>query len=99
MRYWAYYMDPAIDTELFLTTIHSDSFFYSCDIFTISMCSIYNPSQHNLVILEQTNDVASNDILRMVTCIYESETRMYIFIKRFHKLLKSLQVFAKQVKV
>lgn len=92
-------MYPAIDTELFLPTIHSYNFLSSCDIFTMSMCSIYNPSQRNFAILEQTHDVASNDILRMITCIYESETWIYIFIKLFRKLLKSLQFFAKQVKV
>lgn len=67
-------MGPAIYREFFLTTIHSYNFLYSCDIFTISMCSIYNQNQYSFVILKQINDVASNDILRMITCIYESET-------------------------
>lgn len=54
---------------------------------------MYNPNQYSFVILEQTKDVASKDMLRTITCIYESETGMCIFIELFPKWQKRHQVF------
>lgn len=55
---------------------------------------MYNENQYSYAILEQTKDVVSKDILRIITCTYESETWVCIFIKLFPKSLKSHQVFA-----
>lgn len=55
---------------------------------------MYNQNQYSHAILEQTEDVVSKAILRIITCIYESETWVCIFIELFPKSLKSHQVVA-----
>lgn len=60
----------------------------------MSMCSLYNQNQYSFTISEQTKEIASREILRIIPGIYETETRMCIFIKLFPKSLKSHQVFA-----
>lgn len=86
-------MDPA--QKFFLLQCSLFNFLDCCDTFTMSMCYMYNQSQHSFVILEQTKDVASKDILRIITCVYEPETWMCTVIKLFPKSLKSHRVFTK----
>ena len=58
MQEYAYHMDPA--QKFFLLWCSLYNFLYSCNIFTMS---IYQ-NEYSFVILEQTKDVASKDILR-----------------------------------
>lgn len=74
------------------------NFLYSCYMFTMRMCYLYNQNQYSYAILEQTKDVVPKDTLRIITCIYESETWVCIFINLFPKSLKSHQVLPKHVK-
>lgn len=55
---------------------------------------MYNQNQYSYAILEQSEDLVSEGILRKITCIYKSETWVCIFIKLFPKSLKNHQVFA-----
>ena len=55
-------MDPA--QKLFLLCCSLYNFLYSCNIFTMSVCYMYNQNEYSFVVLEQTKDVASKDILR-----------------------------------
>lgn len=49
---------------------------------------MYNQNQYRYAILEQSEDLVSEGILRKITCIYKSEAWVCIFIKLFPKSLK-----------